>query len=536
MINPLSEVSGYSELLSYYNQEKTKKWDEWLSYDTTFEKAGKQGLVGLLKIKSDKISKRIVFKLSQHINYLIRHESVIMRGLNALSAYCPHFCKYIGNIECEVDPRARKEGNPFNISEVSHPIKKEVLLCEHVDKSHKLHNLIRASEKDLPEKVLYSTIKQVLLAITLAQKKKRFTHYDLHSFNVMMKRCNKDVVFLYVLDDETQYCVPSNGHYPVIIDFGFSYIDDMEDGPLWTTMAHTNAGFMSDRFDWMADPKLFLSTVSGEIKDKRKTQKAKTLRRLVKNMFTPLKINWDTGWDNFDDISAVEQVTDIIHESSNVSVLFRDYEVYCMDIIQSLIVLPMEAQDTSMLSQSYELFLKEWVKIENHSTSVFYNLCIFKDLVDAARYVRAAYMDPTTRIEATRVFTNMLHSSINKVAKFCNPKGIDYEKMLCSLLIFSRNMEGILHSAISERMADKKQQYEKLHVQSTEQIYTVIEVNIPDEYIFNPNTTILVMDSTQNSTDIMDLTDKETEEINNILPIYRGTALYDFHKQKKTFS
>ena len=62
-----------------------------------------------------------------------------------------------------------------------------------------------------------------------------------------------------------QHYIPTNGHYPVIIDFGFSYINDMKDGPLWPSMAHTCVGFMSDRFDWVADPKLFLVTVSGEI-------------------------------------------------------------------------------------------------------------------------------------------------------------------------------------------------------------------------------------------------------------------------------
>ncbi len=535
MINPLSEVSGYSELLSHFNEKQAQEWYEWLSYDTTFD-AGKQGLVGVFKLNSDKIRKRIVFKLSQDVNYLIRHESIIMRGLNVLSAYCPHFCKYIGDIECQVDPRIRKSGNPFDISDVSHPIKKEVLLCEHIAKSYKLYNLIRASEQHLSEVVLYSTIKQVLLAISIAQQKKQFTHYDLHSQNIMMKKCNKDVVFLYVMDEETQYCVPSNGHYPVIIDFGFSYIEDMEDGPLWTTLGHTNAGFMSDRFDCMADPKIFLTTVSSEINSKRKTQKSRLLRRIVKNLFMPLKIDWDTGWDDFKGISAVEHVTDIIKDISKASQLFGKYEPYCMDIIQSLIVLPMEAQDTSQLSHSYQIFITEWVKIEEHNTSVFYNLCIFKDIVDAARYVRAAYMNPDTRLDASRTFKNMCHDAINEVASFCNPKEVDYEKMLCSLLIFARSMEGIIQASISNRMNQKQKEYEKLHVQTTDQIYTTLEVNIPDEYTFNKNTTVLIMDSTQNCTDIIDLNEKDIKTINDIVPIYRGTALYDIYKEKKTLT
>ena len=91
----------------------------------------------------------------------------------------------------------------------------------------------------------------------------------------MIKKCNKDLVFLYKLDDENQFCVPSMGHIGIIIDYGFSYISDMKDGPLYASLCHTDVGFMSDRFDWVADPKLFLVTVSDEIKEMRKTKNAK---------------------------------------------------------------------------------------------------------------------------------------------------------------------------------------------------------------------------------------------------------------------
>ena len=43
--------------------------------------------------------------------------------------------------------------------------------------------------------------------------------------------------------------------------------------------------FMSDRFDWVADPKLFLVTVSNEIRYKRKTKISLKLKHIVKNIF-----------------------------------------------------------------------------------------------------------------------------------------------------------------------------------------------------------------------------------------------------------
>ena len=360
-INPLSEVSGYRELLTYYEENQADHWQDWLSFEDIFNKPGKQGLVGLLSMKNKESEKKYIFKISQYIDYLIYHESVIMKGLNEMAHYCLHFCKSVGTIVCDVDPKSTKTSNPFDIKS-KYPIKKEALLCEYIDKSCKFYNYIRSPDK-IPEDVLYSTIKQVLMGISIAQRKKQFSHYDLHSFNIMMRKCNKDVVFLYALDDENQFAVPTQGHYPVIIDFGFSYINNMEDGPLWTSMAHTDVGFMSDRFDWVADPKLFLVTVSSEIKGKRDSSKARKLRRIVRNVFHPLDIDWSSGWDKDCKESAADYVTRMLEKHNTSSPLFEDFDHYCIDILQSLIILPIEQQDYSNIHTAYTSFLKEWAKI-----------------------------------------------------------------------------------------------------------------------------------------------------------------------------
>jgi len=221
--SPLSEISGFGNLVNYYEENKDIDWSKWLSFDTLFEKSGKQGLVGLFNTHNKEeggYNKKIVFKISKYINYLVHHEYSVMKGLNDISPYCPHFCKTIGTVLCKVDPKFRTAGNPFQISS-KYPIEKEVLLTEYIDNSCKFYNYIRSSK--IKDNVIFSSIKQVLMAIAIAQRKKQFTHYDLHSFNIMMKKCNKDVVYLYVLDEDNQFCVPTFGHYPVIIDFGFSY-------------------------------------------------------------------------------------------------------------------------------------------------------------------------------------------------------------------------------------------------------------------------------------------------------------------------
>jgi hypothetical protein len=293
-VSTLNDESGYNRLLEHYNKNKHLDWNEWLEVEQVFPRPGKQGLVGILRSKKDS-SVKYVFKLSQYTNYLVQHELTVMTALNEIGPYCPHFCKGIGGILADVDPKMRKDGNPFDTANIRYPIEKEVLLLEYLDHTTKFYNHIRSNR--VSDNSIYSTVKQTLIATAIAQKKKKFAHYDLHSNNIMMKKCDKDLVFLYVLDDDNQYCVPTYGSYPVIIDFGFSYANTMEDGPMWASLGHTDVGFMSDRYDSFADPKLLLVTVAGEIHEKRENKKSRRLKNIVKNMFSGLKIDWQSGWD-----------------------------------------------------------------------------------------------------------------------------------------------------------------------------------------------------------------------------------------------
>ena len=187
-----------NELESYFEENKDKPINEWLQFKKNKIPNGRQGMTGILHNKN----KIYFYKTSLYIDYSIRKEYIVMSGLNELSKYCPHFCKCIGILNCLVEPNKTKDGNIFNIVS-KYPIKKDVLLCEYLSSNETLTELI---EKGTSEKVLYSIIKQVLLSILIAQKEKRFTHYDLHSSNIMIKKCNPNVVFLYVLDEEKKIC------------------------------------------------------------------------------------------------------------------------------------------------------------------------------------------------------------------------------------------------------------------------------------------------------------------------------------------
>lgn len=523
--NSNSSSSQYHELVQYFDANKNKPFHEWLTFDKILDKPGKQGIVGLFKTKhKDPIP--IIFKISQYINYLVQHELTIMQGLKEVSNFCPHFCRGIGMIETKIDAKYKTNStNPFEISS-NHPINKDILLTEFIDNSCKFYNYIRSDK--VPEEVLYSTVKQVLLALSFAQKLKKFSHYDLHSFNIMIKNCDADLVFLYKIDKDNQICVPTYGCYPVIIDFGFSYIENMDDGPLWPSMAHTDVGFMSDRFDWIADPKLFLVTVSQEIKLKRGSKKSRRFRRIVRNMFNPITMDWQSGWDDHGTKGASDQVTKVLDGYNKVSDLFYKFDCYCVDIIQSLIILPIQPQPYEKnLKVHYQTFLNEWVKIEKLIINPFYNLYILKSMVDVARTIRPEYMDKTTKNKALKIFRIALHDAIDSVAKFCNPKDIHYEKLLCSLYLFSTSMEGMLYDVLQKTVAIKEAEYKKLPVNSIEEIYGVISVNLKDNYIFTEKTKVLFMDLTKQDCFIYKPPVNEIHNINKISHLARGTYIND---------
>lgn len=514
---------GFPGIVEYCTKNRDKPWQKWLDFSRVFEKPGKQGIVGIMKTKNND---ELVFKISQYINYLIRHEAVVMQSLNELAIYCPHFSKYLGIITCDVEPKCRKEGkDPFTIIS-KYPIEKEALLCEYIDKSYKFYNYIRSDK--IEEKILYSTIKQVLMAIAIAQKKKQFSHYDLHSFNIMMRRCNPNSAFLYVLDSENQFAVPTNGHYPVIIDYGFSYIKDMDDGPFWGSMAHTDVGFFSDRFDWVADPKLFLVTVSGEIKNKRDTENAKKLRRVVRNLFSSLKIDWDSGWDNETEMGATDYVLQLVSDYNPGSIIFDDYEHYCIDILQSLVILPFEQQEYSDIHKHYEIFLKEFIKIETQISSSFYNLYILKCIVDAARYVRAAYLSKTDRTESILQFQKDVGKAVNKVANFCVLDKVHMERMLCSLYLLGKGIEGVLYDVVNTRMREKEKLYKKLPLKSIEQIFAAVDVNIQDDFVYDESTQILIFDSITEEYKSVKIPSEIVTTVNDLHPIVRGSYIYDY--------
>jgi hypothetical protein len=494
----------------------------WFKLKTVFPRTGKQGIIGLATIEVSKDKKvKCVFKISQYINFLIDQEYTIMNSLNKLSHFCHNFCKSYGKISVPVDINFRKD-NPFEYIS-KYPIQNDMMLMEYIEDSRKFYRYIK--NKKVDNYILFSIIKQTMSAISIAQRHNRFTHYDLHSNNIMVKECNPNTMFLYILDEHTQLLLPTYGFYPVIIDFGFGYVGDMDGGPLYGALAHTDVGFMTNTFDKLGDPKLFLTSISWELNKYRKNDKGKEFRTLVKSMLSPLTIDWNSGWDDEADMPASDYIFYSLENNFKRSSFFKKNGDQCVDIIQCLIDLPLKKRSYKNIKEPFDVLIDEFSNIENEIGSHFYLLYIFKKIVETAKNVKTMYFKDETREESVRIFKREIYSVLSSISKYCNPK-INAEKLLCSIILAAKNCEGMLYDICYERMRDKNEEYEKMEYQTVEDMLKVIDYNFSDDYDLSSDSDIIIIDSLKQERSHIILTEEKITELNNIDSSERGKYIY----------
>jgi hypothetical protein len=507
---------------SFYNILNEKnKWDmKMLKTDS------KQGFLGVVSIKDVEM----VFKLSQHINYLIEHEYYISKSLVGLSDYCIHFCKSIDMINSQISEKFRFCRNPF--TEPGRKIYTNIMFMEYIKDTYSLYDYIRYNK--INDDVLYSSIKQVLLANIIAYEYKKFTHYDLHSCNIMMKQCNKDVVFLYVLDENNQFIIPTFGNYPIIIDYGFSYCSDMENNPMYCSLGFTDNGFTSCIPDELFDYKLFLTSTSNELYYYRKNEKNKKFRKVVYNLFRNLRMDKSNGWDKLPDNNISKNLVNILGKNKNIiknSIFNNKYIEYSLDLFNSLIILPNQLQDYSQIQRIFSNFLLEWNKIEREISNSFYNIYILKGIIEIVKSIREEFLNNINNKQIITTFKNSVYEKIDEVVKFCNPKNINFETLLCSIILLSRNIEGFYHNELEKIKEERKQSYENVPLKTKRQIFSLINLKLDTEYIFNNNTIIVVFDVVKKQQHIFQLNEKQIKTLNMLNRYYKDNCVYEYYKK-----
>ena len=209
------------------------------------------------------------------------------------------------------------------------------------------------------------------------------------------------------------------------------------------------------------------------------------------------------------------------------SILFTNHLDSCIEIIQSIIILPFERQDFSKISTIYSIFLKEWYKIESQMLTTCNMLHTLKCVVNAAKEVHGDYMFRSTRKEAVKTFKESVFKQIDSFLNYCVINDVHWEKLLCSLLEFGRNIEGIFYVRSIDESLTYKHILDHLPFKNLTQIYKLLEPKLLTPFLCNEETRINVIDSIHEKQYTIKLTKKLADMINSTELCKEGKILYD---------
>ena len=521
-------IDLFQEQLKSENQIKLPTF---LKYGGPLLKRGKQGLVGFLM--NNETNHKYVYKISQYLDFVIDQESNVMKDLNTLRDFCPHFVKIFGKFRVPITSNYRKSKNPFMLTSEYKSIIGDVIVMQHLDEHKKFFKYIK--NKTLSTLQLLSIVKQTLLAVEIANKKIGFTHYDLHSDNIMVGKCDENAVFLYVIDNE-YYMVPTYGYYPIIIDFGFSYSKRSNGTQMNCTLAHTKYGFIQCKEDKHSDPKIFLTSVSHEINKYKKNEVSQIFRNIVKNLYKNAHVELDCGWDDRYNTSINDDFLEEFDNTFKKSDFFDEQSDYILDLLQTLVVLPLKYRKSNEKTKDLlSLLINEFSKIEKVVSDDFYNLFILKEIVISANKNRDLYTSDYTRQDAVNNFKHDILNAVDRIAKFCNLK-LNWERLLCSLLCLGKNIENFCYEHLNKLLRVKEKDYSTIPLKTNVEIYNAIEANIPSDFSFT-NKTILYTWNVDKETSNKKIVDSSLIKVlNKTHPLERGCMYKEYVENPELFS
>ena len=283
---------------------------------------------------------------------------------------------------------------------------------------------------------------------------------------------------------------------------------------------------MSCTNDFISDLKLFLVTVSYDVKHYRNSKEAMDFRNIIRNIFKDLDIDWENGWDNYERTGATDILLDKLDIKQD-SDIFNDFDYLCIDIIQSLITLPLKPKSYKNLNLSLDTFLIEFRKIEKQVKSPIIHMYFLREIVNIARELKTNYKINTR--ETTQLFKRRLLVVIDDVISYFNSKDISYEKMLCSLYVFADCCEGVLHEQVQLKIQEQDENYRPLRLRTPEHMFACIETNIPSKYRFNRDSKFLILDSVNNDRVLVDnVHPLVIDTLNETKTLKHGTIVIDY--------
>ena len=198
----------------------------------------KEGFIYITDFFSSDI--QVIIKIPQNSNNFdskVREYFIGIHSLNNLRNITPTFVYTLGAFSC---PKPSKNGK------ISSTNKNTAYVLYEKIPGESFHTLLKNDQLNFKEWLILFF--QLLLGLEIAQRKTRFTHFDMHTDNVMVR---KDNVSSYTIPlDMFTYSINNPDSVPVIIDFGAAttYVDGKYIGS-YDYIKHGMLNFMIPGYD-----------------------------------------------------------------------------------------------------------------------------------------------------------------------------------------------------------------------------------------------------------------------------------------------
>ena len=515
-----------------------------LQHYKTFTENTSQGIVGLLKpakragplvyshntlwitktkfensatdyffVKDDPNYPIFVFKIAKEVNTLVDHEFTVSKDMEELSIYLPHFNRIYevkSDVRCYI-PESKVKKSSFDPFSQYNCIR-DVAIIEYIPSKVTLLQYINdTSFGGSTSSLLYQTF----LALFIAQQERRFTHYDLHLENILLRRCLTRTFFLYRFSFENvtmNRLIYTGGYFPVIFDYGFAYSKGLDNHTYKNSFFFTNKGYTSFMYDELTDFKTLLVRLASfdTCPSKIKTV-ADSL--FLKSPSITFKLDKETGWIKSSAPSAARIVSNKLLKTIKKlgygnSFIYKELDVF-IDLFSLLIKLPLE-ENVEMENVSdfrwesaVETFLSEWTCIEKWfpDTVVDDKLNILKKIFQTTNNLLDQNITPET---IDRQFKLKLFDIFDMFGAFINVE-MNYSKFLSSIVELSNYIEIILH-----RETHRHRELFEIPLTRWETMVKLEQIFQPTKpHKFEPNDNIVVFDCIEKCVVSFDLKDTE---------------------------
>jgi hypothetical protein len=495
-------------------------------------KPGKQGVVGIVYDKNT-LTAYSVFKIACMFGHIATHEHSTFAALDAIHTYCPFFVRGKGYVpEMKINSDITETDNPFRVDD--RPVLMDVVFMEYISNAKKLVQFVRHAP--IHDSVLASQVLLCLAATRTAFRLCRFTHYDLHSENILVQRCGAPTdVFVYRDSNAGRtFLIPTHGFVPRIIDYGFAYADTMT--TLMSPLAFMNNGYTSHRPDPYADFRILLVSFLDDCRRSRPNNAlTDILDTLVHKLFDGQLLDYESGWFVNDKRSCCEFVRHHMQALTSVSPTFCENDLFIYDYFQTMISIPVT--DTAYTDRSTEsvldelhmgikAILKEFRVIErdfaNDTTICTY---ILRRMLQHAQAVRSQYFaahDPDTETgetgeaAAVRTFKNAVFDTIKPLKPFYDAK-INYAKLLVAIYTCAETIQSLLTREVRYREKFIDNENTKFGL-TPDEIFLVVHTHLmPPQQTFAAGNRLIYMDETARCMRTHVLTDCNAEALNKVV-------------------